>query len=95
MKNKKSDLRIKSSDHDFDLWFFGQLLDEAVRLDNAKGFCNPIDDNPELSNEYFKRKEEKMKKTDLPPEFDTKEWKEKMLSEIHRKIEQRGKEQKD
>lgn len=36
-----------------------------------------------------------MKKTDLPPEFDTKEWKEKMLSEIHRKIEQRGKEQKD
>lgn len=62
MKNKKSDLRIKSSDHDFDLWFFGQLLDEAVRLDNAKGVCNLIDDNPELSNEYFKRKEEKMKK---------------------------------
>lgn len=59
MKNKKFDLRIKSSDHDFDLWFFGQLLDEAVRLDNMNRFNSIVENNPELKNEYFERQMKK------------------------------------
>ena len=95
MKSKNFRFRIKSSDHEFDLWFLGQLLNEAIWLDHAKGFCNLIDNNPELADEYFKREEEKIGKIDLPAKFDTKEWEEKMLSEIHRRIEERREKQKD
>lgn len=88
MKKKKIG-RIKSSDHGFDLWFFGQLLDEAVQFDNVEGFCNLIDNNRELADEYFGRRMEKIEKVELPPEFDSEEWTRKMLSKIYRKIKER------
>lgn len=89
MKNKDFEFRIKSNDHKFDLWFFGALLDEAVKTDNAKGFCKLIDSNPELADKYFERKMEKIEKTKLPEEIDSPEWTAKMLKEIHRKIKER------
>lgn len=94
MKKKKIG-QIKSKDHGFDLWLLGELLGEAVRLDSVKGFCNLIDNNPELADEYFERKIEKMGNIELPAETNTPEWTEKMLTEIYRKIESREKKEKD
>lgn len=94
MKREKTG-RIKSDDHGFDLWFFGALMDEAVRLDNVKGFNNLIDSNPDLAGEYFRRRMEKIERVKLMSEFDTEEWTGKMLSEIHQKIKERGEKQKD
>lgn len=52
----KSDIHFGENKMTFDLWFFEALLDETVRADNAKGFCNLIDSNPELADKYFERK---------------------------------------
>lgn len=90
MKKKKIG-RIKSCDHGFDLWLFGLLIDEAVRLDNVKGFNNLIDSNPDLAEEFFKRRIEKIEKVKLPPEFDSEEWTKKMLERIHKALEEKEK----
>lgn len=90
MKKERTS-QIKSSDHGFDLWFFGQLLEEAVRLENVNGFCNLIDSNPKLADEYFTRRVEKIEKVELPPEFDTEEWTGKMLNRIYRALEEKEK----
>lgn len=83
--------RIKSDDHGFDLWLFGLLIDEAVRLDNVKGFINLIDSNPDLADEFFKKRLEKIEKVKLPPEFDSEEWTKKMLERIHKALEEKEK----
>lgn len=90
MKRKKIG-RIKSDNHGFDLWLFGLLIDEAVRLDNVKGFINLIDSNPDLADEFFKGRLEKIEKVKLPPEFDSEEWTKKMLERIHKALEEKEK----
>ncbi len=83
--------RIKSDDHGFDLWLFGLLIDEAVRLDNVNGFNNLIDSNPDLAEEHFKRHMKKIEKVELPPEFDSEAWTKKMLNKIHKALEEKEK----
>lgn len=56
---KNTHYRFLSSDHNFNLWFWGQLLDEAVRLDNMNRFNSIVENNPELKNEYFERQMKK------------------------------------
>ena len=65
MKNKKTSARIKTSDHGFDLWFMEELLYEAVRTDNVKGYNNVVDNNQELADEYFQRCMEKIEKEEI------------------------------
>lgn len=80
---------MKSNDHDFDLWFFGALIDEAVRLGNMKGFNNLIASNPDLADEYFKGRMEEIEKVELPPEIASEEWTKKMLERIHKAVEKK------
>ena len=63
-------------------------MHEAVRLDNMNGFNNLIDTNTDLADEYFEKRKEKMEKIELPAEFNTEEWRKKMLDRIYKALEE-------
>lgn len=83
-------MKDKNSDFEFDLWLFGELAGYAAMHD-IEGFNRLLDNNPDLENEYFNRRMKQIENIKLPPEFETPEWKEKMLARIHQALDREEK----